>query len=400
MTDTLSHPAAPAAPDAPAPQPVTLTVNGERHSLLVPARTQLAELLRDRLDLTGTHLGCEQGVCGACTVMMDGRPVRSCITYAGACDGAVIETVEGFSGDALMDRLRTAFSKHHGLQCGFCTPGMLVTARDIAARLPEPDADAIRRELAGNLCRCTGYLGIVRAIAEVIEARNAAGQRPEAPAPAAAPAGQGGFTPFTPTAAAEETPARPTVTGRTTTDADGTLIERSFPLAHPPARVWEHMSDLAAVAACLPGARLDSQEGEAFSGAVDIRFGPIRAALKGQGTHRPDPAARTARITAEGADSAGKSAVSGTLDLAVQPAASETSTVTLALRFRITGPLAQFNRPELVAAFADQILAAFIANSDAVLSGRTPAPEAQSLGGFALLWSVVKARLSALIGRG
>ena len=376
---------------------LTLTVNGETHALSVPPRAQLAEILRDRLELTGTHLGCEQGVCGACTVMMDGRPVRACITYAGACDGAAIETVEGFAGDTTMDQLRTAFSQHHGLQCGFCTPGMLVTARDIVARLPDPDEAAIRQELAGNLCRCTGYVGIVRAIASVIAARNAAGGAPEA-APPPLPPRATGFTPFTPTPVTEApTAARPT--GRVTAQDGWTVIERAFPLPHPAPRVWDHLADLDAVAACLPGARLTDRDGDRFTGAVDIRFGPIRASLQGTGTQTLDTPARTARIDAEGSDRAGKSSVAGRLDLAVTEA-GEAANVALTLRFRITGPLAQFNRPELVAAFADQILAGFIANSDAMLSGRTPTAEARPLGGLSLLWAVLRARLNALLGRG
>lgn len=143
---------------------VALRVNGERRVLpALAARTSLADLLRDHLGLTGTHLGCEHGVCGACTVQLDGRPVRSCIQLAAACDGAEVVTVEGLDGPAI-DALRESFSVEHGLQCGFCTPGMLVSCLDILDRFPDVDEDVARRELAGNLCRCTGYAGIVRAV--------------------------------------------------------------------------------------------------------------------------------------------------------------------------------------------------------------------------------------------
>jgi carbon-monoxide dehydrogenase small subunit len=160
--------------------PVSLTVNGRSVQALVEPRTHLADFLREHLHLTGTHLGCEQGVCGACTVSIDGKPQRSCIAYALDCDGSVITTIEGFDDDALMDELRTAFSAHHGLQCGFCTPGMLVTARDIVARLGDVPEARIRDELSGNLCRCTGYVGIVAAIRAVC-----AGRLPAAKPPAA-----------------------------------------------------------------------------------------------------------------------------------------------------------------------------------------------------------------------
>ncbi|HEY8429646.1 MAG TPA: (2Fe-2S)-binding protein [Sandaracinaceae bacterium] len=150
---------------------IRIAVNGEVVVRDVEPRTPLADFLREHLDLTGTHLGCEHGVCGACTVEIDGVPARSCITYAVACSGARVRTIEGFRDDEVMGALREAFSAEHALQCGYCTPGMLVTARDIVLRLPEADEAAIRRELAGNLCRCTGYAGIVRAIARVLADR-------------------------------------------------------------------------------------------------------------------------------------------------------------------------------------------------------------------------------------
>ena len=153
--------------------PVRLTVNGRAVEALVEPRLQLADFLRNELGLTGTHLGCEQGVCGACTVLIDGVPQRSCIAYAVDCDGGEVVTIEGFDGDAVMAELREAFAAHHGLQCGFCTPGILVTARDIVLRLGDVDEARIREELAGNLCRCTGYVGIVAAVRAVVEGGNA-----------------------------------------------------------------------------------------------------------------------------------------------------------------------------------------------------------------------------------
>ena len=143
---------------------IRLTVNSKPVTAHVEPRLQLAEFLREQLALTGTHLGCEHGVCGACTVEIDGAPARSCIAYAAACNGADVRTIEGYDDDEVMAALREAFGAEHALQCGYCTPGMLVTARDIVLRLPAADEARIRKELAGNLCRCTGYVGIVRAI--------------------------------------------------------------------------------------------------------------------------------------------------------------------------------------------------------------------------------------------
>lgn len=156
------------------PIAIALTVNGKAAEVLAEPREQLADLLRGKLMLTGTHIGCEHGVCGACTVEIDGAPARSCIVHAGSCDGASVRTIEGFAGDAIMTALREAFSREHALQCGYCTPGMLVAARDIVLRLPTADEARVREELAGNLCRCTGYRGIVRAVLSVLADRRSA----------------------------------------------------------------------------------------------------------------------------------------------------------------------------------------------------------------------------------
>ena len=150
---------------------VTLTVNGEDVTATVEPRTSLADFLREERRLTGTHLGCEHGVCGACTINMDDVPARSCIAYAATLDGADIRTIEGFDDDDVMEDLRQAFTENHGLQCGYCTPGMLISCRDIVTRLPEADEKRVRLELSGNLCRCTGYVGIVRAVLAVLEKR-------------------------------------------------------------------------------------------------------------------------------------------------------------------------------------------------------------------------------------
>ena len=147
---------------------IEFEVNGQPVSADVEPRWTLADALRERLGLTGTHLGCEQGVCGACTVLVDGEPVRSCLLFAVQADGCAVTTVEGLSDRSTgeMHPLQQSFSAHHGLQCGFCTPGMLLTALDLLARNPTPSRDEIREELSGNLCRCTGYGQIVDAVAD------------------------------------------------------------------------------------------------------------------------------------------------------------------------------------------------------------------------------------------
>ena len=152
---------------------LSIKINGEDVTADVEPRLSLADFIRDHRRLTGTHLGCEHGVCGACTVLMNGEPVRSCITFAAVADGTEITTIEGFDDDEPMTQLGQAFHENHALQCGYCTPGMLVAARDIVTRLPDADEDRVRLELAGNLCRRTGYVGIVNAILAVLEQRRA-----------------------------------------------------------------------------------------------------------------------------------------------------------------------------------------------------------------------------------
>lgn len=145
--------------------PVELTVNGERRRGSVEARTTLADYLREQCALTGTHLGCEHGVCGACTVLVDGEAVRSCLMFAVQADGMEVTTVEGLGGpDGALSLVQDAFRSEHGLQCGFCTPGFVVSVTALLQENPRPSETEIRDALSGNLCRCTGYQGIIRAV--------------------------------------------------------------------------------------------------------------------------------------------------------------------------------------------------------------------------------------------
>jgi aerobic carbon-monoxide dehydrogenase small subunit len=151
---------------------VELTVNGTRRRLRVDPRKTLADALREDLYLTGTHLGCEHGVCGACTVLLDGKAVRSCLLFAVQLDGSEVTTVEGLSPqDGTLSPVQQAFRDCHGLQCGFCTPGFIVSVTAFLADNPRPSDTEIRDGLAGNLCRCTGYQGIVRAVRQAADAK-------------------------------------------------------------------------------------------------------------------------------------------------------------------------------------------------------------------------------------
>ena len=149
--------------------PIAVTVNGLRHERLVEPRLLLSDFLRHELHLYGTHVGCEHGVCGACTVLLDGRPARSCLTLAVQVDEAHVETVESLADGSELHPLQQAFHEHFGLQCGFCTSGILMTAKFFLERNPSPSEEQVRAELAGHLCRCTGYAPIVDSILAAAE---------------------------------------------------------------------------------------------------------------------------------------------------------------------------------------------------------------------------------------
>lgn len=156
----------------PAKISISVSVNGKNEVAEVEPRLLLADFLRETLDLTGTHVGCEHGICGACTVLMNGDSVRSCLTFAVQADGATIETVESLGDIDELGPLQEAFREHHALQCGFCTPGMLMTATDMLRKYPLVTDDDIRDGLSGNICRCTGYQNIVAAVRSAADKRD------------------------------------------------------------------------------------------------------------------------------------------------------------------------------------------------------------------------------------
>ncbi|RDK10335.1 xanthine dehydrogenase family Fe-S subunit [Cupriavidus lacunae] len=343
-------------------QTIEFTVNGRQVSGACTDRTHLGDFLRDTHRLTGTHLGCEHGVCGACTVLLDDKPVRSCITFAGACQGADIVTVEGYEDDAVMADLRTAFNRHHALQCGFCTPGMLATARDIVLRLPDADEATIRHELSGNLCRCTGYMGIVAAIRSVLDARRAAAG--VIARHATASAAQAPFACFT--VADEALGTLPHLAAgagaepERSPDRKGwSRIEGSFAVPYALDAVWAFMADLPAVAGCLPGAVLTEVAGEKVKGHIAIKFGPMSAKFEGAARLQRDDAARRGVLKGAGQDSLSNSKAAG--DIAYQlKALSVTETeVAVDLQYSLQGPLAQFSRSGLVRDFVRRMIADF-----------------------------------------
>ncbi len=374
---------------------IRLTVNGQRFEAEVAPRTHLADFLRERLHLTGTHLGCEHGVCGACTVLIDGIPARSCIAFAAACDGAQVRTIEGFADDALMNALRSAFTRRHALQCGYCTPGMLVSAWDIARRAPDADESRIRDELAGNLCRCTGYRGIVEAVGDVLAATQGLEASPvTGPArPVAAPMER-------PRAVTQARPSGALEGAAAGNDGDGAEITWRAVIPTTPGRLWEILRDVPRMVEALPGAALVGRSDEMpLRLRLTVAIGPMRPSFDGQAEVSWDDDTRSGRIEGRADDAASRSTGEGQVRFRVLEAPkSGGAALELAIRYRIGGPLAQFSRGPVVDAVMEQLLARFAANLEAVAAGRAIA-DAPPPGGLRLLLAAAVAALRRWLTR-
>jgi carbon-monoxide dehydrogenase small subunit len=397
---------------------IQLTVNGRAVAAAVEPRTHLADFLREHQLLTGTHLGCEHGVCGACTLLIDGAPARSCITYAIACEGAEITTIEGLGDDEVTRDLRAAFSREHGLQCGYCTPGMLVTARDIVSRLPDAHERRVRLELSGNLCRCTGYVGIVRAICAVLEERRRRGataelarHRPRGPVGAgrALPIGPGQLAGLTTVAPSSGVTSTDGSTGQTTRTAaaptkPGTVLHQSFIVDHPRERVFALLGRLDEVVACFPGAALTEapQDGH-VRGRLRIKLGPIAADFAGEADIERDATGHRGVIRGHGRDSRTGSAARGEVSyVLIEEQAGAATRVDVEVGYALTGALAQFSRSGIVNDLAERLTTAFARNLEARLhggAGSSELPHRPELDAGALVLAVVGARIRRFFAR-
>jgi carbon-monoxide dehydrogenase small subunit len=387
---------------------ITLNLNDRQVTDTVQPRTHLADFLREQLDLTGTHLRCEQGACGACTLLIDGQPARSCITYAAMCNGASVRTIEGFEGDAIMAALRKAFSQEHGLQCGFCTPGMLITARDIVQRIPDATAERVRLELSGNLCRCTGYVNIVKAIVRVIEERRGQFGGPVYEVgpvgPVGARASSSGGTGSVPTtlktnnrAQDNAIDARPLGLGGRKPNIE---IQKTFSVSRPADEVWAFFGDPERVITCLPGASIIRQRSaDDFDGAMAVKLGPITANFTGRGRIIHDDSSCSGVIIGSGNDKDGGSRAAGEVEYAVRDAGSDQATVELKIRALLAGPLAQFGRAGIVDDLVAKMTERFSANLEARLSGAAPGDDQKALKVGSLFWSLLVGRLKRLFSR-
>jgi carbon-monoxide dehydrogenase small subunit len=310
--------------------------------------------------------------------LIDGVPARACIALAAACEGAQVTTIEGLEDDEIAAQLRDAFQREHALQCGYCTPGMLVSARDIVLRMEAPNERDIRVALSGNLCRCTGYVGIVRATQAVLAARRGRGVAavPDGGRKRLGPAGSGHAGAKGPanarTAPSHEHEAPPERSGAAASFsfAPQATLAQSFTIGYPPDTVWAFFGRVADVADCLPGVMLTGNPSDPEAvGRMQVKVGPIVAEFHGAARILRDEATRTGEIFGSGKDRRSHSQTMGSVRYSVRhgPAAGTTQ-VDLSVGYALTGVLAQFGRSGLVRDVAARLTAAFAANLEARLA--------------------------------
>jgi carbon-monoxide dehydrogenase small subunit len=324
---------------------VTLTVNGTEATVSVPPRMHLADALRERLGLTGTHLGCEHGVCGMCTVLVDGEAARACLLFAVQCHGADVVTVEGLGSAEDQHPLQQALSHHHGLQCGFCTPGMLMSGYDLLTHEPGVEPDELPERMSGVLCRCTGYRGILDAVADVadeypdgVPAPRNCGPRTLVGRSGSARAGAA------PAGADAAGPPVPDEVRMPTGEPSATVAVRSA-LTAGVDDVWRVLDDIGLLVRCLPGAELvESLDEWRHRGRATVALGPVKLRFEGlaQIVER-DPDGHRLRVLAQGAD-AGGSATRAVITLRVEPGEGDGSALVADADLYLSGRIAQFGR--------------------------------------------------------
>jgi aerobic-type carbon monoxide dehydrogenase small subunit (CoxS/CutS family)/carbon monoxide dehydrogenase subunit G len=377
---------------------ITLTVNGRETTLAVAPRTTLSDVLRDRLGLTGTHVGCEHGVCGMCTILVDGEAARACLLFAVQCEGAEITTVEGLGSAGDQHPLQRAFSHHHALQCGFCTPGMLMSGYDLLAG-GTYDEDTLAQDMSGVLCRCTGYRGILAAIADV------AATCPEGvPAPRAA---------VPPALVGRSSAASSPVTGPEEQRGPGDAsTEVTIPSGPPTVTVavestlesgvedvWAVLADFERLAACLPGAEMTADLGDDhYRGAAKVALGPVSLAFDGVAhVVEHDPDAHLMRVLAQGADRGGSS-TRAVIRLAAEALPDGGTTLRAGADVHLSGRIAQFGRA-LAGDVSRRLFEQFAASVDvAARTGEAPAPSSGP-SPVRLVLQAIGARLRAVVRR-
>ncbi len=380
---------------------VTLTVNGRETTLAVAPRTTLSDVLRDRLGLTGTHVGCEHGVCGMCTVLVDGEAARACLLFAVQCEGAAITTVEGLGSAGDQHPLQEAFSHHHALQCGFCTPGMLMSGYDLLAG-GTYDEDTLAEDMSGVLCRCTGYRGILAAVADVAAACPDGVPAPRAAAPAALVGRASGGGTSAGAAAPIDGGHEPDAAPVEITIPSGpptVTVEVESTLASGVEDVWAVLADFERLAACLPGAEMTADLGDdRYRGTAKVALGPVSLAFDGVAhVVEHDPDAHVMRVLAQGADRGGSS-TRAVIRLAAEALPDGGTTLRAGADVHLSGRIAQFGRA-LAGDVSRRLFEQFAAAVDtAACTGEAPAPTSGP-SPLRLLLGALRARLRAVLRR-
>ncbi|MHA6618947.1 2Fe-2S iron-sulfur cluster-binding protein [Pseudonocardia sp. DLS-67] len=372
-----------------------MAVNGAAVTVRVPPRMHLADALREQLGLTGTHLGCEHGVCGMCTVLVDGAAARACLLFAVQCEGAEIVTVEGLGSQEDQHPLQRAFSAHHGLQCGFCTPGMLMSSYDLLADGTPVPPEELPVEMSGVLCRCTGYRGILAAVADV------AAEHPDGlPAPRncrprtiisrGTDHAVGEYE-----APSTRIPARPI---ELPTGAPSATVQVRAELDVPVEKVWEVLDDFHRLAACLPGAELLEVLGaDRYRGRATVALGPVKLAFDGMAQVVEREGYRM-RVAAQGADTGG-STTQADIRLRTEPGPSGGTVLEADAALHLSGRIAQFGRAlagDVSRRMFEQFAAAVEENAR---TGKAPATPAKPPSVLALLAATAAARLRSALRR-
>ncbi|MGH3095798.1 MAG: 2Fe-2S iron-sulfur cluster-binding protein [Streptosporangiales bacterium] len=383
--------------------PVEMTVNGTEVSLDVPARMTLADVLRERLGLTGTHLGCEHGVCGMCTVLVDGEATRSCLLFACQVDRAELVTVEGLGSPDDLHPLQASFGRHHGLQCGFCTPGFLMSSYDLLSHDSAVERADLPAELSGVLCRCTGYRNIVDAVDDVatacregIPAPKNCGERVLLGRRSAPLSSAAGGAAQAPDVDAEPAPTVPDEI-KLPASEPSVSIEVTSTLEASPSAVAAVFGDVPLLARCLPGAELTRDLGnDWYAGRARVTLGPIGLSFGGI-AHLLSHEADRIHILAQGDDAAGSRAQA---EIHLQAFSAGTGTTLRAnAHLFLAGRIAGFGR-SLAGDVSRRMFEQFASAVDRTARGERPAADARPPSAVRMLIDALRGRYERARARG
>lgn len=374
---------------------VDFHVNGRPATVHVAPRVTLADALRDHLGLTGTHLGCEHGVCGLCTVLVDGDAARACLMLACQVDGSEILTVEGMGTPSDLHPLQQSFGSHHALQCGFCTPGQIMSAYDLLTADEQPKEDELPDQLSGVLCRCTGYRNIVDAVADVARTypdgvpgpRNCGQPEPRLPRATLGGAGE----PMELEQAHTGGPGEIAVPA-----GEPTAVVTVDTVAEEPIdRIWAIIEDTSTLAGCLPGAEIIEDFGdEQYKGRMRVSLGPVRLAFLGDvRILERDEESHRVKVIGQAAD-ASSGDVAAVVDLVAEPQGDGRTALRAVAELHMVGRIAQFGRG-LVNDVSRDMFQQFAGNIEAAARGEAPT-EARPASALSMAMTLVRSRVKAL----